>query len=130
MPWKTKRACAVSICPNPAAPGKSRCAGHAKQHETAYERKRAPKTAIYRTPEWRAIRKEAIARNMIAHGVYAPVCVACNARLYEPGSIHCDHIKPHKGDMGLFLNVDNVQILCRSCHSRKTVQEDRGFGNA
>ncbi|WP_416430854.1 HNH endonuclease signature motif containing protein [Piscirickettsia salmonis] len=39
-----------------------------------------------------------------------------------------DHIKPHNGDHGLMWNQHNWQALCKSCHSRKTVNEDGGFG--
>lgn len=39
-----------------------------------------------------------------------------------------DHIKAHKGNMALFWDPKNWQSLCDSCHSRKTVEEDGGFG--
>ncbi|MHB8303615.1 MAG: HNH endonuclease [Acidobacteriaceae bacterium] len=39
-----------------------------------------------------------------------------------------DHIVPHRGDMQLFWNHDNWQPLCAQCHSRKTAEEDGGFG--
>ena len=39
-----------------------------------------------------------------------------------------DHIIPHKGDQDLFWDADNLQTLCRSCHSTKTASEDGGFG--
>jgi 5-methylcytosine-specific restriction protein A len=31
-----------------------------------------------------------------------------------------DHIKPHKGDRGLFWELANHQALCKRCHDRKT----------
>jgi 5-methylcytosine-specific restriction protein A len=39
-----------------------------------------------------------------------------------------DHIIPHKGDNDLFWGRANWQPLCYSCHSKKTVTEDGGFG--
>lgn len=40
-----------------------------------------------------------------------------------------DHVVPHRGDKNLFWNArGNWQALCVSCHSRKTVKEDGGFG--
>lgn len=34
-----------------------------------------------------------------------------------------DHIEPHRGDWQKFTDRRNLQSLCHSCHSRKTVQE-------
>ncbi|QHS33914.1 HNH endonuclease [Piscirickettsia salmonis] len=39
-----------------------------------------------------------------------------------------DHIKPHDGDHDLMWKQSNWQALCKPCHSRKTVNEDGGFG--
>lgn len=39
-----------------------------------------------------------------------------------------DHIIPHRGDQQLFWDTNNWQGLCKPCHSRKTAQEDGGFG--
>ena len=53
-----------------------------------------------------------------------PFCAMCD----RPATV-VDHIKPHRGDMQLFWAVSNWAPLCRSCHSRKTVSRDGGFGN-
>ncbi len=37
-----------------------------------------------------------------------------------------DHIVPLAA--GGSNTIDNLQPLCRSCHSKKTVKEDGGFG--
>jgi len=34
-----------------------------------------------------------------------------------------DHIQDHKGDRALFADLDNLESLCHSCHSRKTAAE-------
>ena len=39
-----------------------------------------------------------------------------------------DHIRPHQGNGALFWDQGNWQGLCASCHARKTVTEDGGFG--
>jgi 5-methylcytosine-specific restriction enzyme A len=39
-----------------------------------------------------------------------------------------DHIIPHRGDSELLWDEDNWQAMAASCHSRKTVLEDGGFG--
>nr|WP_236854405.1 HNH endonuclease [Brucella pseudogrignonensis] len=33
----------------------------------------------------------------------------------EPATV-CDHRIPHKGDVSLFWNPDNLQSLCKPCH--------------
>ena len=38
---------------------------------------------------------------------------------------HVDHIKPHGGNWDLFVDVANLETLCKPCHSRKTIQEMR-----
>lgn len=59
-----------------------------------------------------------------------PLCAICGK---GPGrsrmDMNVDHIRPHRGDHGLFWDHDNLQTLCPSCHSRKTAGEDGGFGN-
>jgi hypothetical protein len=41
-----------------------------------------------------------------------------------------DHKKPHRGDPHLFWDETNWQGLCKSCHDRKTVHKDGGFGRS
>ena len=36
-----------------------------------------------------------------------------------------DHIIPHKGNLELFWDEDNLQALCKPCHDRKTAKEGR-----
>ncbi len=57
-----------------------------------------------------------------------PLCVEClKHNIVKPGRVR-DHIKPHKGDPGLFHDPRNRQTLCDDCHNRKTAIEDGGFG--
>lgn len=69
---------------------------------------------LYRTTAWRKLRAK--------HLSYNPYCVMCGA----PAKI-VDHIHAHKGNMDLFLNEDNLQSLCMSCHSAKTLKENNYF---
>jgi len=57
-----------------------------------------------------------------------PLCVHCQALGRVAVATDLDHIIPHKGDMAKFWDKDNLQGLCHSCHSIKTVTEDGGFG--
>jgi len=58
-----------------------------------------------------------------------PFCRQCEHDGMTTAATEVDHIDPHKGDPAIFWNKDNWQALCKPCHSRKTVQEDGGFGN-
>lgn len=43
---------------------------------------------------------------------------------------HVDHIKRIESEEDeLFYDENNLQALCRKCHSKKTAMEDGGFGN-
>ncbi|MDD4570646.1 MAG: HNH endonuclease signature motif containing protein [Tepidanaerobacteraceae bacterium] len=45
------------------------------------------------------------------------------AKRITPATV-VDHIKPHKGDVKLFFDINNLQSLCKTCHDRKTAKED------
>ena len=66
---------------------------------------------------WRKFRKQFLMTN--------PLCVHC----YENGLMtpanEVDHIIPHRGDQRIFWDYDNLQALCKPCHSRKTHAEMR-----
>lgn len=60
-----------------------------------------------------------------------PLCEHCLAM--EPQRVKAmdevDHIKPFHGvDDPLRLDPENLQSLCKPCHSIKTAREDGGFG--
>jgi 5-methylcytosine-specific restriction protein A len=76
---------------------------------------------MYKTKMWQQLRDAQLRRE--------PMCVECK-RWYRltPATV-ADHIVPHKGDPKLFYDPENLQSLCASCHSRKTNQEDGGYGN-
>jgi 5-methylcytosine-specific restriction enzyme A len=57
-----------------------------------------------------------------------PLCVECAAAGRTVAAQVVDHIRPHKGDETLFWDWKNLQSLCGSCHSAKTVAQDGGFG--
>ena len=75
---------------------------------------------FYTSRPWRRVRRLKLAMQ--------PLCEVClSIGLVVPAS-HVDHIVAiHDG--GEPLDLDNLQSLCASCHSRKTASRDRGFGN-
>lgn len=48
-------------------------------------------------------------------------CAACG----QLGD-HVDHIEPHRGDVALFCDRANLQVLCSVCHGHKTAAESAG----
>ncbi len=55
-----------------------------------------------------------------------PLCRACRAEDRLQPAVEVDHIVPlGKGGTG---TTENLQSLCKSCHSKKTAREDGGFG--
>lgn len=69
---------------------------------------------LYHTARWRAMQKAQLRMQ--------PRCAICGAR-----ATVADHIVPHRGNLDAFYSVYNLQSLCASCHSKKTMQENRGF---
>ena len=69
---------------------------------------------------WQARRSQVLAER--------PLCEDCLARGLTAGATDVDHVtaKAAGGDDG----DDNLRSLCHSCHSRKTVAADGGFGRA
>ena len=53
-----------------------------------------------------------------------PLCVKCLAQGKFVTATVVDHIVPHRGDHYLMWSESNWQALCKSCHDKKTGQED------
>ncbi|MGE3703768.1 MAG: HNH endonuclease signature motif containing protein [Vicinamibacterales bacterium] len=50
-----------------------------------------------------------------------PFCSECEARgAPVTPTTDVDHRMPHRGDKARFFDYENLDALCRSCHSRKT----------
>jgi 5-methylcytosine-specific restriction endonuclease McrA len=77
----------------------------------AYENNRPPRqhNRFYYTSEWKKARKEFLLEH--------PICVCCG----RPAVI-VDHVVPIK-DGGDPLEPSNLQALCWSCHSRKSIED-------
>jgi 5-methylcytosine-specific restriction endonuclease McrA len=66
--------------------------------------------AVTRTKRWKAVRFQALRRD----GFKCVKCGATGCRL------EVDHIKPVREAPELSYDLNNVQVLCVPCHSRKT----------
>lgn len=70
---------------------------------------------LYYTARWREMRAEQL--------IMEPYCRDCVAHGVRSAATDVDHIVPHRGDRKLFYDKTNLQSLCHSCHSRKTIAE-------
>lgn len=119
MSIKILRPCNYPFCHKYAEQG-----GYCMEHYQLRERTRQKSSKRKRYKGAIAYNNNRWSRARISYLMNNPVCAICGKPATE-----IDHIIPHKGDYELFWNVDNWQPLCHSCHSRKTVLEDGGFGN-
>lgn len=88
---------------------------HKKEARRLYDRQRSRIQEYrkwYNTERWKAVRKIVWNRN--------PLCVECQKLGVVREATDIDHIVPHRGDYDLFWDIDNLQGLCKSCHSSKT----------
>jgi len=78
---------------------------------------------LYRLNQWTKLRRRKLSAD--------PLCWYCLQTGVVTAADTVDHIRPHKGDVSLFLDWDNLQSLCSSCHnSLKQQQEIRGYHSA
>lgn len=115
MPWKPKSICSYPGCQT--LTHDRYCETHKKEMNRV-QNERSSKLYTY---QWRKSSKEFVKKH--------PLCVYCIRDGRLTPSAEVDHIKPHGGDRKLFWNKNNWQALCKSCHSKKTAEEDGGFGN-
>ncbi len=119
MPYKPKRPCSYPGCPN-LTEGRY-CVEHKKLMAQQYDKHQRSKesTAFYNSSEWRKKR----ANYLIEH----PFCVECwkYGRLTKATVV--DHIIPIRMG-GALLEDENLQALCPSCHTRKSILEGSRFG--
>jgi 5-methylcytosine-specific restriction protein A len=97
------------------------CAACAKKRSPEALRVRGVSKRWYDCARWK--------KRRAAHFKAHPLCAdlyGVHGPLIEAAT-EFDHPKPHRGDYELFWN-QQMQGLCKSCHSRKTATEDGGFG--
>ena len=72
---------------------------------------------LYGSHRWRKL-----TRNFLtAH----PLCVMCETEGRVSTATEVDHIKPHRGDVALFWDEDNLQALCAFHHRSVKAQMER-----
>ena len=121
MPHAPRRNCRQQGCRNLAEKGSCYCREHQLEQNRNYNRyERDPDTqAFYTSKEWRSVR-----RYQLEH---FPLCAEClKAGRYTPATL-VDHIKPIR-EGGARLDMANLQSLCWSCHSQKSIEEGSRYG--
>jgi len=113
MPYAPLSPCPKTGCPRLCAPGKRRCTEHGGEEQREYDKARGNSAARGYGKKWRKIRAMVLRRD--------PICKACG----DAWSKEADHIVPKR--KGGRDSLDNLQGLCKSCHSRKTAGESGGF---
>ena len=73
---------------------------------------------IYCTPEWLALREQALARDR-------GLCVRCNREGFVNSAEAVHHIR-HIRKGGDPWDIDNLQSLCRTCHEGEHTAKERG----
>ncbi len=110
MPLKPPRACSSPGCP--ALTRKRFCEPHDQEDSRRRDAGRGSSAERGYGARWQRFRLMVIARD--------PICCSCGRKL----ATEVDHIKPKSAGGG--DEAENLQGLCKPCHTRKTYAEARG----
>lgn len=86
----------------------------------------------YQLPLWKALRSSVLVRDCymcqecLRRGIFKPV-KEHTTRQDTDNQGHADHIVPHNGDWEKFIDMDNIETKCGTCHRAKT-QGDQNKG--
>lgn len=102
--------------------------GYCEKHRPNDRNRRSAEAA-----DWHRWYELPIWRNDLRPGqlLREPFCRECAARarrenrpeLLRVKATDVDHVKAHRGNWRIFTDRTNLQSLCHSCHSRKTMAE-------
>lgn len=110
MPMKPKKPCNHPGCPNLTD------GYYCEEHQVLHRGDRESSGKRGYNSKWQKARK----LYLTAH----PLCEKCYKEKKLVAATVVDHIIPHRGDPVLFWNQNNWQALCKSCHDKKTFNED------
>lgn len=120
MPTRARRACGWPGCPELTA-GQF-CQQHSQQQQQEIDAARGSASSRGYDYRWKKIRAMQLAR--------FPLCKDPYGRHRQHGGIvpanEVDHIVPLS--QGGSNSFDNLQSLCKTCHSIKTAREDHRWG--
>lgn len=111
MPMKPLKPCKHPGCPS--LTNEKYC----NKHKSLHRNKRESASNRGYNSRWNKARKRFLKFN--------PFCIYCEKQDKITKATVVDHITPHRGDPVLFWDEDNWQPLCKKCHDKKTMTEDR-----
>ena len=96
------------------------CDKHTREMSQRYNRYQRDRTAqtFYESSQWRNLRRMKLNDS--------PMCEECRRGGTLVKATMVDHIIPIRQG-GEKLDLTNLQSLCHSCHSRKTMKENHGL---
>jgi len=71
---------------------------------------------LYQTKQWRVLRERVLLRDSFKCQHKGCGAFLKRGRTHQHSAV-IHHLKPHKGDLDLFFDIDNLQAVCWSCHS-------------
>ncbi len=63
---------------------------------------------LYNSKRWYRLRHHQLREH--------PLCALCAKLAQVTAATVVDHVVPHRGDVDLFFDPDNLQSLCKRCH--------------
>lgn len=111
MPIKPKKPCKHPGC------SELTYAKYCNTHNELYKNERLSAAERGYDSRWRKARNIYLKEH--------PLCAFCLKEGKFVQATVVDHIIPHRGDKKLFWDMNNWQPLCKSCHDKKTMTEDR-----
>ena len=109
MPMKSRKPCKHPGCPN-LTDGL-----YCEQHKHLHPDRASAFRRGYGS-KWQRVSKAYLRKH--------PLCVMCLAKGRYVQATVVDHRVPHRGNYELMWSESNWQALCKSCHDRKTGNED------
>ena len=118
MPYKPKKPCRYTGCNK--LTDDTYCEEHKMAADKAYNKFERDKVSqsFYNSAAWKKLRSIKLCLN--------PLCEECYKNGVLTKATVADHIIPIKQG-GTALDINNLQSLCDSCHSSKSIKEGSRF---
>jgi len=114
MPWDIPSNCTYPGCANLAHGTSPRCSEHPYPTKSKYRHKATDSLRDSNSRKWEAIRQQVFRRDK-------HLCQPCQQKGLDTLAEEVDHIQAVS--LGIDDTLDNLQAICRSCHSKKTNEE-------